>query len=230
MRNPLSSLRSLFCPPDPHTSRRCAGALAALPPLVRTPPQVAAVRGRRYNDLLYSVEGKIARITFNRPEKRNALSGQMRDEMTHAMKRAEADDAVSCVLLCGAGPSFCSGYDLTTYDPDFKKAGVLESEHFNSWTDQFARSCVRDWMVIWDLMKPVVAMIQGNCVAGGTEILSIVDIAFVAEDARIGYPAMRGMTTPDTLYFPWCDPLLHGSLRLPLAGCSCVRCLRGAGR
>jgi len=128
------------------------------------PPHVAAVRGRRYNDLLYSVEGKIARITFNRPEKRNALSGQMRDEMTHAMKRAEADDAVSCVLLCGAGPSFCSGYDLTTYDPDFKKAGVLESEHFNSWTDQFARSCVRDWMVIWDLMKPVVAMIQGNCV------------------------------------------------------------------
>eukprot|EP01045_Picozoa_sp_COSAG04_P031126 COSAG04_NODE_5647_length_1541_cov_2.455617_1_plen_180_part_00 len=172
------------------------------------------MRGRRYNDLLYSVEGKIARITFNRPEKRNALSGQMRDEMTHAMKRAEADDAVSCVLLCGAGPSFCSGYDLTTYDPDFKKAGVLESEHFNSWTDQFARSCVRDWMVIWDLMKPVVAMIQGNCVAGGTEILSIVDIAFVAEDARIGYPAMRGMTTPDTLYFPWCDPLLHGSLSL----------------
>ena len=51
-------------------------------------------------------------------------------------------------------------------------------------------------------------------VAGGTEILSIVDIAFVAEDARIGYPAMRGMTTPDTLYFPWCDPLLHGSLSL----------------
>ena len=156
-----------------------------------------------YKYILYSVEDRIARVTLNAPEKRNALSFQMRDEFTSALKRAEADDAVSLVLIDGAGPSFCSGYDLSPRDPDYQKAGVLQSKHFDSWTDQFARSCVRDWLVIWDLLKPVVAKIHGHCVAGGTEILSMVDIAFVADDARIGYPAMRGMTTPDTLYFPW---------------------------
>ncbi len=157
----------------------------------------------QYNDILYHVEDRVARITLNAPEKRNALSFRMRDEMINALRTAEADDEVTVVLIDAAGPSFCSGYDLSPRDPDYKKEGFMTSRHYDSWTDQFARSCVRDWMVIWDLMKPVVAKIHGHCVAGGTEILSMVDIAFVADDARIGYPAMRGMTSPDTLYFPW---------------------------
>ncbi len=156
-----------------------------------------------YSEILYRVEERIARITLNAPHKRNALSFKMRDEFVSALKRAEADDDVSIVLIDGAGPSFCSGYDLTPGDRDYKKDGFVRSRHFDSWTDQFARSCVRDWLAIWDLLKPVVVKAHGHCVAGGTEILSMADIAFVADDARIGYPAMRGMTTPDTLYFPW---------------------------
>ena len=146
----------------------------------------------------------VRRITLNRPEKRNALSLRLRDELVDALRRAERDDEVSLVLLDGAGPSFCSGYDLAP-DPDrpHEKEGWLHSRHYDAWTDQFARSCVRDWLVIWDLLKPVVAKIHGYCLAGGTEIMSMVDIAFVADTAQIGYPPMRGMTTPDTLYFPW---------------------------
>ena len=156
-----------------------------------------------YQAILYRVENRIARVTLNAPEKRNALSLRMRDEIVDALKRAEADDDVVLVLIDGAGPSFCSGYDLSGGEPGYQKKGVVQSAHFDSWTDQFARSCVRDWLVIWDLLKPVVAKIHGHCVAGGTEIMSMVDIAFVADDARIGYPPMRGMTSPDTLYFPW---------------------------
>lgn len=156
-----------------------------------------------YKAILYRVENRIARLTLNVPEKRNALSFRMRDEIVNALKRAEADDDVVLVLIDGAGPSFCSGYDLSGGEPGYQKNGVVKSAHFDSWTDQFARSCVRDWLVIWDLLKPVVAKIHGHCVAGGTEIMSMVDIAFVADDARIGYPPMRGMTSPDTLYFPW---------------------------
>ena len=156
-----------------------------------------------YDKIIYTVADRIARITLNAPEKRNALSFQMRDELISALKAAESDDEVSLVLLDGAGPSFCSGYDLSARDPGYKKSGWVESKHFDNWTDQFARSCARDWLTIWDLLKPVVAKVHGHCVAGGTEILSMVDIAFVADDARIGYPPMRGMTTPDTLYFPW---------------------------
>ena len=160
-----------------------------------------------YENILYSVQDRIARVMLNAPEKRNALSFRMRDEFVSALKRAEADDDVSLVLIDAAGPSFCSGYDLSPPDPGYRKDGMVASKHFDNWTDQFARSCVRDWMTIWDLLKPVVAKIHGHCVAGGTEILSMADIAFVADDARIGYPAMRGMTTPDTMYFPWKMPM-----------------------
>ncbi len=127
----------------------------------------------------------------------------MRDEIVSALRAAEADDDVSVVLIDGAGPSFCSGYDMTAGHREHNKEGWVHSPNFDGWTDQFARSCLRDWLTIWDLLKPVVVKAHGHCVAGGTEILSMADIAFVAEDARIGYPPMRGMTTPDTLYFPW---------------------------
>ena len=168
-----------------------------------------------YQEISYSTTGKIAEIQLNVPEKRNRLSFLMRREIVSALRRAEADDSVSVVLVTGAGPSFCSGYDLSARrpasEPDadgadrgpVRPAGWVASEHFDNWTDQFARSCVRDWLTIWDLLKPVVAMVQGHCVAGGTELMSMCDISFVADDARIGYPPMRAMTTPDVPYFPW---------------------------
>ncbi|MDZ7726760.1 MAG: enoyl-CoA hydratase-related protein [Dehalococcoidia bacterium] len=159
-----------------------------------------------YETILYKAEDKIARITLNRPDRRNALSFQLRREFVTALREAEADDSVSVILVDASGPSFCSGYDIA---PDASGRGGeppygwVDSEHFNSWTDQFARSCMRDWLVMWDLLKPVVAKVHGYCLAGGTEVMSMADIAFVADDAIIGYPPMRGMTTPDTLYFPW---------------------------
>jgi enoyl-CoA hydratase len=139
-----------------------------------------------YKFILYRAADGIARITLNVPERRNALSFLMRDEIVRALRVAETDDEVSVVLIDGAGPSFCSGYDMSPGNRDNPKEGWVHSAHFDSWTDQFARSCLRDWMTIWDLLKPVVVKAHGHCVAGGTEILSMADIAFVADDARIG--------------------------------------------
>lgn len=172
-----------------------------------------------FREIAYTVHDKIAEIQLNMPEKRNRLSFLMRREIVRALRQAESDDAVSVVLITGAGSSFCSGYDLAARRPaaepdgepggayyrdqDARPEGWVSSEHFDNWTDQFARSCMRDWLTIWDLLKPVVAMVQGHCVAGGTELMSICDISFVADDARIGYPPMRAMTTPDVPYFPW---------------------------
>lgn len=158
-----------------------------------------------YETIEYGVKDRIARITLNRPEKRNALSKELRDEIVAALHRAERDDDVTVILIDAAGPSFCSGYDLTrrlTADDEIN-TGMVSKKWFDDWTDQFARSCIRDWMTIWDLLKPVVAKVHGYCLAGGTELMSMCDIAFVADDAIIGYPPMRGMTTPDTQYFPW---------------------------
>ena len=161
-----------------------------------------------YHDIAYSVADRIATIVLDRPDKRNALSYRLRRELVAALRRAERDDEVSVVLIEGAGPSFCSGYDLAMGDDAGPPPeGWVDSEHFDRWTDQFARSALRDWLTVWDLLKPVVAKVHGHCLAGGTELMSMCDIAFVADDAVIGYPPMRGMTTPDVPYFPWKMPM-----------------------
>lgn len=171
-----------------------------------------------HREILYSVADRIATITLNAPERRNALSFRMRREIIDALRAAERDDDVTVVLIRANGPSFSGGYALATRrdEPDVAKEkpksywddgtrpeGWVEAEEFDGWTDQWARSCVRDWMNIWDLLKPVVAMVHGHCLAGGSELMSLCDIAFVADDAQIGYPPMRGMTSPDIPYFPW---------------------------
>ncbi len=160
-----------------------------------------------YESILYSVEDKIARITFNRPEKRNALSMDLRREMVDALKIAERDDAVAVVLIDANGPSFCSGYDLS---PGRYGAGEPETSPQFNWTDPFARGAIRDFLTIWDLMKPVVAKVHGYCLAGGSEMVSMCDIVFAADNAIIGHPAMRGMTTPDVPWFPWKLPMSWG--------------------
>jgi enoyl-CoA hydratase len=170
-----------------------------------------------YTEILYAVAERVATITLNVPEKRNRLSFLMRREILDALARAEGDDGVTVVLIRANGPAFSAGYDLSRppadatiasgdhyyRDESQRPQGWVSSEEFAGWTDQWARSCVRDWMRIWSLVKPVVAMVHGHCLAGGTELMSICDIAFVADEAIIGYPPMRGMTTPDVPYFPW---------------------------
>jgi enoyl-CoA hydratase len=180
-----------------------------------------------YEEILYTVSDRVATITLNVPEKRNRLSYSMRREIICALRIAEEDDDVTLVLIRGNGPSFSSGYDLSpspkatgsgsgprsgthSYQDDgVRPERWVNAAEFNDWTDQWARSCVRDWYTIWDLLKPVVAMVHGHCVAGGTELMSMCDIAFVADDARIGYPPMRGMSTPDVPYFPWKMSMAH---------------------
>lgn len=171
---------------------------------------------REFQEILYSVADKVATITLNTPERRNALSFRMRGEIVAALRIAERDDQVSVVLIKANGPAFCAGYDLRPSDPDRNDAteghylfsggrseGWVDSPEFSGWTDQWARGCLQDWWNIWSLLKPVVAMVHSTCLAGGTELMSMCDIVFVADDARIGYPPMRGMSTPDVPYFPW---------------------------
>src|SRR5579884_3492616 len=157
-----------------------------------------------YTAIIYRTEERIARITLNRPEKRNALNPTIRNEIVDARQRAERDDDVVVVLIDGAGPSFSSGYDITPGGgPGARRTEFISAKWFDGWTDQFTRSCLRDWLTIWDLLKPVVAKVHGHCLAGGTELASMCDIVFAADDATFGYPPMRGMTTPDVPYFPW---------------------------
>jgi len=159
-----------------------------------------------YAAITYAVEGRAAHVTLNRPEASNALSMQLRLELVRALRTAESDPEVAVVVLDGAGPSFCAGYDLK--EPYGSKAerqarGDWVSDRALAWTDPFTRSCIADWMTLWDLLKPVIAIVHGNCLGGGTEIVSLADIVFAADDARFGYPPMRAMSTPDIPVLPW---------------------------
>ena len=154
-----------------------------------------------YQEILYSVADRIATVTLNRPERRNALTFRMRREIIDALRTAESDDDVTVVLIRAHGPSFSGGYALSTaprpeaaegtseaksyWDDGTRPERWIDAEEFDGWTDQWARSCLRDWMNIWELLKPVVAMVHGHCLAGGTELMSLCDIAFVADDAQI---------------------------------------------
>lgn len=139
----------------------------------------------------------VRRLTMNRPEKRNALNNALRGAILGTLQEADQDPDVRVSILRGAGPSFCSGYDLSannTVDQPYYSAGGA---------GQWARHVVEGWFKIWDLGKPVIAQVHGYCLAGGSELATCCDLVYVAEDAQIGYPPTRLMSPPDNQFHPW---------------------------
>jgi enoyl-CoA hydratase len=165
--------------------------------------------------IAFDVTGNVARITLNRPEKRNALSGQMIREIHEALLEADDRTDVNVILLQGAGKDFCAGYDLMgsygggaegagpDYDPALyrTRAGTLDDDIWNLERQQELT------LIMLDLHKPIVAKVQGNCLAGGTDLAFSCDIVLAADDAKIGFPAARANGTPPTnLWFYHCGP------------------------
>jgi enoyl-CoA hydratase len=139
----------------------------------------------------------VRRITLDRPEKRNALSNALRGELFDALEEADRDKAVRVSILRGAGPCFTSGYDLA-------QNATRGLPFPSSMGDGFwPRHVVEGAFKIWDLAKPVIAQVHGYCLAGGSELMAACDLAYVADDAQIGYPPVRLMSPPDNQFFPW---------------------------
>ena len=137
----------------------------------------------------------VRRLTLNRPAKRNALSNALRGEIFSALEAADADPDVRVIVLRGAGTCFSSGYDLSSLGP--------LPFHTAAGQGQWARHVVEGCFRIWDLAKPVLAQVHGWCLAGGSELAFACDLVYVAEDAQIGYPAVRTMSPPDNQYHAW---------------------------
>ena len=137
----------------------------------------------------------VRRLTLNRPAKRNALSNQIRGDLFAALEAADRDAEVRVIILRGAGTCFSSGYDLAgTGRLPFHTAGAQ---------GQWARHVVEGCFRMWDLAKPIIAQVHGWCLAGGSELAFACDLVYVAEDAQIGYPAVRTMSPPDNQYHAW---------------------------
>lgn len=145
-----------------------------------------------YEVIIYEVERGRARITLNRPEKLNALSIQLQEELNHALWEADNDNRVHTVILRGAGRAFSAGYDLTPRplaerDPDdhTREGRSFDDDAWRMEQGQRLR------MAIFDMHKPVIAQIHGYCVAGGTDVALLCDMIIAADDTLIGFPPAR---------------------------------------
>jgi methylglutaconyl-CoA hydratase len=133
--------------------------------------------------VLYSVEGALARITLNRPEKRNALNAAVIAGLKENLRRAVEDERVRVVVITGAGKDFCSGADLSALQ-QIAQASVDENvEDAHSLLDLF--------VLIRQIPVPVVAAVRGRALAGGAGLASACDLVLAAVSARFGYPEVK---------------------------------------
>ena len=139
----------------------------------------------------------VRRLTLNRPEKRNALSHRLRTELFDAVRTADADPDIRVLIIRGAGPCFSAGYDLSQDRSETPPWPISPAD--GAW----ARHVLQGWFELMDLSKPLIAQVHGWCLAGGTELASACDLVYVAEDAQIGYPPVRSMSSPDMAWQPW---------------------------
>jgi enoyl-CoA hydratase len=139
----------------------------------------------------------VRRVTMNRPEKRNALNHPLRGAVLGALYAHDQDPDVHVSIVRGAGPSFSAGYDL---------GGGNEGHELPFYTPggegQWPRHVTEGWMSIWELAKPVIAQVHGFCLAGGSELATGCDLVYMAEDAQMGYPAVR-FGVPDMHFHAW---------------------------
>ncbi|MBI1786617.1 MAG: enoyl-CoA hydratase/isomerase family protein [Acidobacteria bacterium] len=136
-----------------------------------------------YQKILYRADGAIARLTLNRPEKRNAIDGGLVAELKEALRECAADARVRVVLLSGAGADFCSGADLAAVERSLG-AGV---------TDNLAdaRGMAELFVQMRRHPRPIVAAVRGRALAGGCGLATGCDLILAAESAQFGYPEVN---------------------------------------
>lgn len=164
--------------------------------------------------MTYEVADRVARITFNRPEKGNSIVADTPLELAACVERADLDPNVHVILVSGRGEGFCAGFDLSAYADGTASAGG--SEHQGTVLDgktqavnhlpnqpwdpmidyQMMSRFVRGFSSLMHCDKPTVVKIHGYCVAGGTDIALHADQVIAASDAKIGYPPMRVWGVP----------------------------------
>jgi methylglutaconyl-CoA hydratase len=133
--------------------------------------------------VLYSVNGAIARLTLNRPEKRNALNDTVIDDLKQGLRQADSDKTMRVVVISGAGPDFCSGADLSALQ---EISGASVEENVND-----ARSLMELFVMMRNMSLPIIAAVRGRALAGGCGLATACDIVLASSSARFGYPEVK---------------------------------------
>ena len=164
-------------------------------------------RMAEYENLLIDrvgTDGRVARVTLNRPEKMNSLSQELLYEWSDALHDLEADDSCRVIIVRGAGRTFSAGYDLA---PARGGADAVVRRH-KTVDDKGRRLLMGIWtgmqqitdihMYFFSMAKVTIAQVHGYCLAGGCELAMMADLVVAAEDAQIGHPGLRGLGTSRT--------------------------------
>ncbi len=194
--------------------------------------------------MTYERDGRVARITLDRPERGNGITLEMPRELAECVERANLDPEVHVIALAGNGSGFCGGYDLVASAERMGEGAVAEAEvpegspldpltiarnhdPDGTWdpvTDyQMMSRNVRGFMSLFHSEKPVLCKVHGFCVAGGTDMALCADLLVVEDEAKIGYPPARVWGVPTTAL--WAHRIGAGrAKRLLLTG----DCITGA--
>jgi methylglutaconyl-CoA hydratase len=133
--------------------------------------------------VLYNVEGTIATLTLNRPEKRNALNDAIIEELKTSLRKANDDSSIKAIVVTGAGKDFCSGADLSALQKIAAGSVAENAEDAGSLLELFS--------LIRSVAVPVIAAVRGRALAGGCGLASACDLVVASVDARFGYPEVK---------------------------------------
>ena len=153
-----------------------------------------------YNYIQYEPSDGIGRVVLNRPEKLNALSQELQDELMDCLLKADDDPEIRVMTLRANGRAFSAGYDIAppanqTPEDAAKAQARRENIRFDL---HRMKQIPNRWSTLLNLSKPVIVGVHGYCLAGGTDLALHCDIIIAADDAQIGFPPVRSMGGPPT--------------------------------
>jgi enoyl-CoA hydratase len=173
--------------------------------------------------MTYERDGRVARITLDRPERGNGITLEMPRELSACVERANLDPQVHVLALAGNGSGFCGGYDLVASAEAMSEGFGVDQAHQGSALDPRVQAANHDPDRVWDPVidfqmmsrnvrgfmslfhseKPVLCKVHGFCVAGGTDMALCSDLLVVEDAAKIGYPPARVWGVPTTALWSW---------------------------
>lgn len=149
-----------------------------------------------YQNLIYSSDDRVATITLNRPDRHNALSVALVDEIMAAVAQADADPEIRIVIVTGTGgKAFSSGYDI-------KESAEKPKRTLAEWRARMQKD-IRFTYSVWDCSKPVIASIDGFCLAGALEFAMCCDMRYCSDDSTFAALEARFSNGIATMIMPW---------------------------
>ena len=171
---------------------------------------VEALAKTETTEVLYAVKERVATITLNRPDRLNAWTPTMAEELRAAFMRAQGDDNVRAIVLTGAGRGFCAGADMSGLAARASGQGVMQPRH-DAPTEALAANFAGRLSYMLALKKPIIAAINGPAAGIGFVITLFCDLRFIADNAKLTTSfARRGLIAEHGL--AWMLPRLVGSM------------------